>query len=393
MTTRSTCTTWSTHRRAAAAHGSGVALRIRNGASSNVSTDKFGGGNALLQYGTQLHGFYENTSKSALSHSWWDGVKWNTETLDGSGSGTPATPPTTSGPTSPSIQYGSQIQLFYTHATTHTLRHAWWDGSGVELRGARRCRRRERPHDRPDRRRHHRRASVRRPAPGLLLRRHRARAPARLVGRQGVELRDARHRHSPSSHVAVAATQYGSTFHVVYNGTGGLLRHAWYDTKWNKETLDGDSTVGGRTTDDTGDYARVLQFGTQLDIVYQNVTTGSLRHAWWNGAKWSYETLDGTNGTITGHTTNNVGAYITVLPYAGGLHIMYQDSTTGALRHAWYANGWKVEVLDGNGATNAGHYASGDTGRFTSMLQYGSQLQLTYFDHGNADRWIHSWYS
>jgi len=81
-----------------------------------------------------------------------------------------------------------------------------------------------------------------------------------------------------------------------------------------------------------------------------------------------------------------------VLPFQGGLHLAYQDVSTGALRHAWYAGGWHVEVLDGNGSAYPGHYASSNTGRFTSVLQYGTQLQLTYFDHSNADRWIHTWY-
>ena len=71
---------------------------------------------------------------------------------------------------------------------------------------------------------------------------------------------------------------------------------------------------------------------------------------------------------------------------------MYQDTTTGALRHAWYAGGWHVEILDGAGATKPGSLSSGDTGNFTSMMQYGSQLQLTYFDAGNSDRLRHTWY-
>jgi hypothetical protein len=367
--------------------GTGWHFTVQNGASSGVTNDKFGNGNSLLQYGTQLHGFYQDTSKSALDHSWWDGTKWNDEILDGNGRNTS----NNVGANVASIQYGSQLQLFYTNASTHTLRHAWWDGKawGYEALDG---------------------------AGGANGRTSDSVAGSTIVVRQygGSQLQvfysdDTAHalRHAwydgqwhfetldtniATSNVGIAATQYGSTFHVVYTGASGLLRHAWYDTKWNKETLDGDSTVGGRTNDNVGNYVKVLQYGTQLDIVYQNSTTSSVRHAWWNGAKWSYETLDGSNGTIPGHTNNAVGAYIAVLPFQGGLHLMYQDGSTGALRHAWFANGWHVEVLDGSGSPYPGHFASSDTGRFTSMLQYGTQLQLTYFDHGNADRWIHTWY-
>jgi hypothetical protein len=366
--------------------GVGWHYEVRNGATSGVSNDKFGNGNSLLQYGPELHGFYQDTSKSSLSHSWWTGTQWLNETLDGNGKNTS----NNVGANVTSLQYGNQLQLFYTNSSNHTLRHAWWDGKawGFEALDG---------------------------AGGTNGRTSNSVGGGTIAVRQfGSQLQvfysdDTAHalRHGwwdgtawhfetldtglASSNVAIAATQYGSTLHVMYNSSGGDLRHAWYDKTWNKETLDGDTTAGGRTTNNVGNYAKVLQFGTQLDVVYQNSTTSSVRHAWWNG-KWNYETLDGAGGNISGHTNNGVGAYIAVLPFQGGLHLMYQDTSTGALRHAWYSAGWHVEVLDGNGSAYPSHSSSSDTGRFTSILQYGTQLQLTYFDHSNADRWAHTWY-
>ena len=47
----------------------------------------------------------------------------------------------------------------------------------------------------------------------------------------------------------------------------------------------------------------------------------------------------------------------------------------------------------GTGATNPGASSSNDTGLFTSLVDYSGQLQLTYFDGGNSDRFAHTWYS
>ncbi len=360
-----------------------------NGAGSGVSTDHFGNGNALLQYGIQLQAFYADTTLGSLTHSWWDGTKWKVEHLDGNGGANGRTGNTV-GANVAATQYGSTLQLFYADATSNALRHAWYDGAwhfetldGNGGSGGR---------------------TANDVAGGDIAVRtylgqlqvfysddtaHTLRHAWWTGTTWGFETLDT----GLASSAHVAATQYGSTLQVMYAGTGGLLRHAWYDGAWHRETLDGAGGSNGRTNDDVGAHAAVLQYGTQLDTLYQDTTSGSLRHAWWNGVKWSFETLDGAGGVIPGHTNHDVGAYIAALPYGGGLQIVYQDTTSGALRHAWYAGGWKVEILDGTGATKPGASSSADTGRSTAILQYGTQLQLTYFDADNSDRFAHSWYS
>ena len=126
-----------------------------------------------------------------------------------------------------------------------------------------------------------------------------------------MELREPRHRHRAA--VAVARRRPPSTAPRSTSSTtasGGLLRHAWYDGAWNNETLDGAGAAGGRTNDDVGDYAQLLPFGTQLDVVYQDATTRRCATPGGTARKWSFETLDGTGGNITGHTNNDVGTYI-----------------------------------------------------------------------------------
>lgn len=357
-----------------------------NGSGSNVTNRHFGGGNTLLKFGTQLHGFYRDTTNSSLAHSWYDGTRWNAETLDGTGSTTAGHTGNDVGANVASIVYNGQLQLFYGDATTGKLRHAWWDGTRWNFESF----------------------DTKNAGSGTI-----------AVRQYGTQLHlfyandtDHRLRHAwwdgarwnyenldtaatPSGLTSIDASKYGATLHVVYKTSSNALRHTWWDgARWNAETLDGaGSTTAGHTSNSVGDYATLQSFGAQLDILYRNATTNGLRHAWWNGAQWSFEQLDGNGGNIAGHTNNSVGTYIASMQYAGGLHVWYHDLTSGALRHAWYAGGWHVEILDGAGATKPGASNSNNTGLFTALVDYSGQIQLTYLDAGNSDRFAHSWYS
>ena len=309
-----------------------------NGTGSVVTNDHFGGGNTLLKYGTQLHGFYRDTTHSSLAHSWFDGARWNTETLDGTGSTAAGHTSNSVGTNVASIVYNGQPQLFYGDTMTGKLRHAWFDGT-----------------------------------------------------RWNFEAFDTKSAGSGT----IAVRQYGTQLNLFYaNDTDNRLRHAWYSGGWNFETLDGTgSSTAGHTSNSVGDFATLQSFGNQLDILYRDSSTNGLRHSWWNGTRWSFEQLDGNGGNIPGHTNNSVGSHIVATQYANGLHTWYRDLTSGALRHAWYAGGWHVEILDGMGATKPGASNSNDTGLFTALIDYSGQLQLTYFDAGNSDRLAHTWYS
>ncbi len=355
-----------------------------NGNGSGVTNRHFGGGNTLLKYGTQLHGFYRDTTNSSLAHSWFDGTRWNTETLDGTGSTTPGHTNNSVGTNVASIVYNGQPQLFYGDTTTGKLRHAWFDGARWNFEAF----------------------DTKSAGSGSI-----------AVRQYGTQLNlfyandtDHRLRHAwysggwnfetldtaatPSGLTSIDASKYGATLQVVFKTSGNALRHGWYSGGWNFETLDGSgSTTAGHTSNNVGDFATLQSFGNQLDILYRDSSANGLRHSWWNGTRWSFEQLDGNGGIIPGHTNNSVGSYIVATQYANGLHTWYRDLTSGALRHAWYAGGWHVEILDGTGASNAGASNSGNTGLFTSLVDYSGQLQLTYFDAGNSDRYAHTWYS
>jgi hypothetical protein len=180
-----------------------------------------------------------------------------------------------------------------------------------------------------------------------------------------------------------------------YESGGGNLRHAWSDTNgWHFETLDGDSTTGGRTSDDTGWQPKVIVYNNALHVFYHDKTAKTLRHAWSNAGvtSWQYETLDGAGGA-NGRYTADLGYTPAAMTFgASGVQLFYYDLTNGNLRHAWTPDGstWNFENLDGDPGS-VGHL-DGDIGQNPAVtyLAPASSIQLYYYDysHGNLR---HAW--
>jgi surface antigen len=93
-----------------------------------------------------------------------------------------------------------------------------------------------------------------------------------------------------------------------------------------------------------------------LQLFYPDTSKGSLRHAWWTGTAWDFETLDGPGSVMSGHTSDHVGAAVGVTEVNGDPQVYYHDSTAGSLRHAWWTGtAWRFETLDGPGSAMTGH--------------------------------------
>ena len=77
-------------------------------------------------------------------------------------------------------------------------------------------------------------------------------------------------------------------------------------------------------------------FATKLFTT--NPIVSGLRHEWWDGTRWNFETLDGAGST--GHDTYPVGLYNTVTVFNGQLHVFTEESDTSNLplnlRHDWW---------------------------------------------------------
>lgn len=307
------------------------------------TTDGVGTDNSAMTYGAQLHDVYADAG-GGLRHAWWDGVQWRFETLDGIGSSGGAGRVTSDhvGVANSALVYNGQLQVFYADTTAGTLRHAWWngaqwtfetlDGSGTSGGG---------------------------------------RASADSVG------------------TGNSAVVYGMQVQDFYaDATAGTLRHAWWDgAQWDFETLDGSVPTGaGRVPDSVGRDSSAVVYGGQVQDFYADTTTGTLRHAWWNGAHWTFETLDGNGTSGAGReTSHTVGVFSSALVYGTQVQEFYADTTAATLRHAWW-NGvqWSFETLDGSGAGTGSGQVSDAVGTDSSAVVYGAAPHDFYYDstHG-----------
>jgi len=138
----------------------------------------------------------------------------------------------------------------------------------------------------------------------------------------------------------------------------GTLRHAWWTgAVWQFENLDGPGTSGpGRTHDKLrGDVVAATPGGV-VNVWYFDAHTNALRHAWWTGSVWQFEKLDGPGSTGAGRTRQPLAGPLAVaVPSSGEPNLWYLDKTTGALRHAWWTGAvWQFETLDGPGSRGVG---------------------------------------
>ena len=141
-------------------------------------------------------------------------------------------------------------------------------------------------------------------------------------------------------------------------------------------TLDGAGGANGRTTDSVGTDVSATMLGDVVHVFYRDDTTQDLRHAWFNGSTWMFETLDG-DSTLDGRTTRNVGGRSLGLVYRNRLNVFYADDTRGDIRRAVFDGSvWHYSVLDGN-STTGGRTTDG-VGSAIRAGVWGSRLHVLY---------------
>jgi hypothetical protein len=321
------------------------------------TVDKVGEGIAVTVWKGQLHVFAYDATARSLRHEWWNGAHWNFETLDGTGSTRPGHTSHTIGQSISAVVYGSQLHVFASDDTTFSLRHDWWTGAAWAFQTL--------------------------DGNGSILAGH----VNNLVGDYS------------------APVVFAGYLHVFnYDGTTGSLRHEWWDgARWHFETLDGAaSTVPGHTADSVGVLSAVIVFDGQLHVFTADNTTAALRHEWWDDARWHFETLDGTGSTFPGHTTDDVGLDNVAIIFANQLHVFNFDNTFtlehgvltgGSLRHAWWDGArWHFQTLDGKGSTLPGH-TTDNVGAFDAAVTVASsQLHLFAADQ-TSNTLRHDWWN
>jgi hypothetical protein len=122
----------------------------------------------------------------------------------------------------------------------------------------------------------------------------------------------------------VSAAVFGGAIHVFYRDlTTGDLRHGWFNgTTWQFEALDGASIIGGRVNADVGQASVTTIFAGKLEVFYLNVTNSDVRRASFNGTAWTFATIDG-DSTAGGHTIHDVGFNLQAKVWGGSLHVFY----------------------------------------------------------------------
>lgn len=276
------------------------------------------------------HVFYYDVTNSDLRHAWWTGARWAFETLDG-GSQAVSGQSADTGTDLSVISYGAGPHLFYYDVSHHSLRHAFWTGAQWSFQ----------------------------------------------------TLDGASQAVSGSSHDVgqyTSAVVYGGGPQVFYyDDTDGALRHTWWDgSNWGFETLDGLGAKPGQANRSVGSDTAAVIYGGTPHVWYYDIDAGDLRHAWWTGTTWGYQTLDGAGGA-------NVGTYNAVTLFGGTPHVFYRDETNQNLRHEWWdGSQWKVQTLDGS-STDTVSNTAGDFGLDGSAAIYQGQLQVLYYDGGGGN--------
>ena len=84
-----------------------------------------------------------------------------------------------------------------------------------------------------------------------------------------------------------------------------------------------------------GSFNPVVLYGGRPHVFYQDATNRNLRHAYYTGTAWGFETFDGAGGP-NGRIVADTGLTNTAVPYKGRPHVFYYDRTGGNLRHAYF---------------------------------------------------------
>jgi Putative Ig domain len=258
--------------------------------------------------------FYYDASFASLRYARLTADGWQFETLDGPGSTLYQHTWHHVGSSVSAVVVDRAPQVYYYDATAGALHCAWWNGARwffLTIDGP----------------------------------------TSRLAGHTGARVGS-----------AVSATLLGGRAQVYYDDAGAASLRYGRETAagWRFETLDGpSSTLPGHTGDRVGSAVSVTQMNGNPQVYYYDATRGSLRHAWWTGSGWQFETLDGPGSVIAGHDGDRVGSAVSVTATISGPQVYYTDAAAHSLRHAWWTSvGWHFETLDGPGSTMAGHTGS-----------------------------------
>ncbi len=195
-----------------------------------------------------------------------------------------------------------------------------------------------------------------------------------------------------------AATTWRNQTVFVYNDrrTGYLKRATLVNKKWVIETIDGNSVIGGTTTNNLDGALSTCVTGPVksqvLHIFYSDMEDKDLRHAAFDGKKWSYEIVDG-NGLLTQpvedpirvRTKSDVNVSNACVATPAGLQVYYRDDSQGILLGALQSGKtWQYELVDGDRKTEG--RTTGDVAFHLAATAVGKSVHLIYDSVITIDR-------
>ncbi len=188
----------------------------------------------------------------------------------------------------------------------------------------------------------------------------------------------------------LATSTYAGKPIIVYTDSkSGYLKMATYDgKKWSSIIIDGNSTVGGKTTDDVSGALSLCSSkvgkSETLNIFYSDLKEKDLRHATYDGKKWIFEVVDGNGSAINDYkdpvrvrTSSDVSVSNACVATTAGLQVFYRDESQGILLGATKVAGkWNYELVDGDRDTNG--RTTGDVGFHVKALNVGNTVYVLY---------------
>ena len=188
----------------------------------------------------------------------------------------------------------------------------------------------------------------------------------------------------------LATSTYAGKPIIVYTDSKtGFLKLASFDgKKWSTSIIDGNSDKAGRTLNDVSGAlslcsSKVGKLET-LNIFYSDLKDKDLRHATYDGKKWSFEVVDGNGAAINDYkdpvrvrTSSDVSVANACVSTPAGLQVFYRDDSQGILLGATkVADKWSYELVDGDRDTNG--RTTGDVGFHIKATSVGSNVSLFY---------------
>ena len=188
----------------------------------------------------------------------------------------------------------------------------------------------------------------------------------------------------------------GSTVIAYTDATSGDLKMAtWTGKKWNITTVDGNSSSNGRTENNVSGEVSLCVSGTGtkqvLHFFYADLIDQDLRHAAYDGKKFTFEIVDGNASSaqkvedpVRVRTSDNVSVSNACAVTKEGLQVFYRNESLGILLGAVKrTNTWAYELIDGDRDSDG--RTTGDVGFHLQALTVGQTVYLAYDSYFQFD--------